>query len=300
MVSSTGFKRPFDSKPTNSEQVAPNLANNTTASPNTAVAIKIATWNIQNFGESKATNADVMRRIAGILKNYDVIAVQEISNVREQSDVGCPRNADCPGAKECGMIARALEKYLNAENNQNYRFTFSEQVKDERYLFIWDPDKVTLEEAKLMPDPEDSLPICDESPANTGRMVRQPFYGKFKAGSGEFALLTGHTSPSINVKELEGLDYFYKEAEKMGGEVILLGDLNADCSYLKSSDSIALRGQNYFWIVGDDADTTVAASDCAYDRIIYRKANSFAGEWGIEKNITSDLSDHYLVWAEFK
>jgi len=314
LLASPGFKRPFESKPNNNGQFAPAQANNTTTLPNnqTAIskempsnstsAVRIATWNIQNFGVSKATNASTMQKIAMILRDYDIIAVQEISNIREKSDKGCPRNeGDCPGAKECGMIASALEKYLNVENNQNYRFTFSEQVKDERYLFIWDPDKVMLEESMLMPDPEDSLPICDESPAYTGRMIRQPFYGRFRAGNWTFALLTGHTSPSINAKELEGLDYFYNEAEKEEVDIILLGDLNADCSYLKASDSIALRRPDYVWIVPDDADTTVAPSDCAYDRIIYKTAGSnfSAGKWGIEKNITGEMSDHYLVWVGF-
>ncbi len=304
LLTSPGFRRPFDNSRTIENKPAPSIQANIINKPaNPAETIRIATWNIQNFGASKVKNPEVMKKIAAILKDYDIIAVQEVSNVREQSDMGCPRNErDCPGAKECGMIGNALEQYLNVEYGQNYRFTFSEQIKDERYLFIWDPDKVMLEDSKLMLDQEDSLPICDETPVSTGRMVRQPFYGKFNAGNRTFALLTAHTSPSINIEELEGLEYFYREAEKEGSELILLGDLNADCSYLKTSDSIALRGQDYFWLVPDDTDTTVAASDCAYDRIIYRKtgSNSFSGEWGIEKNITTNMSDHYLVWAMFK
>ena len=265
--------------------------------------IKIASWNIENFGKSKATDPVRMEIIAGILKDYDLIAVQEISNVKEMNDPGCPRNEDaCPGHANCNRIRNALEQYLNQENGLNYEFVFSPQVKDERYLYIYDPGKITLESFGLVNDTEDSLPICDSSPENTGKMVRQPFRANFRAGNFDFILLTAHTSPSINVPELQGMEYFYRQVEA-GGEpdIIILGDLNADCTYLRASDSIALRGSEYIWVVDDESDTTVAATDCAYDRFIFKNPTSedYTGNWGIYTAVPDDVSDHYLVWAEF-
>ena len=265
--------------------------------------IKIASWNIENFGKSKATDEQKMRAIAAILKNYDIIVVQEISNVKETSDPGCPRNENaCPGHKDCDLIKKALEKYLNDENGLHYRLVFSPQVKDERYLFIYNPDKATLEESNLVNDPGDSKPICATNPAKTGKMVRQPFKGRFKAGKFDFVLLTVHTSPAKNVKELEGLEYFYTETEKeVEPDIIILGDLNADCNYLKPSDHIVLKNEGYIWTVSDDSDTTVSGTDCAYDRFIFKSptAEDFTGNWGVYKEITADISDHYLIWAEF-
>jgi deoxyribonuclease-1-like protein len=265
--------------------------------------IKIASWNIENFGKSKAIDEHRMRAIAAVLKNYDIIAVQEISNVKEMSDPGCPRNENaCPGQKDCNLIRNALEKYLNQGNGLHYRFAFSPQVKDERYLFIYNPNKVTLLDCTLVSDQGDSLPICASSPQSTGRMVRQPFKAKFRAGKFDFVLLTVHTSPSINLQELEGLDYFYKETEEEGEpDIIILGDLNAGCNYLKPSDKISLRVKEYIWVVNDGSDTTVSSTKCAYDRIIFKSPTSedFTGNWGVYKEITADISDHYLIWAEF-
>lgn len=255
--------------------------------PNATERIKIASWNIENFGKSKATDERRMRAIAQILKGYDIIAVQEISNIKEQSDPGCPRNENaCPGHANCNLIRSALEQYLNEEGGKNYKFVFSPQVKDERYLYIYDPDRVTLEECALVDDPGDSLPICDSKPENTGKMVRQPFKAKFKAGEFDFVLLTVHTRPKVNLKELEGLAYFYGLTEQEGEpDVIILGDLNADCSYLKASDTVALRAQEYTWVVEDDSDTTVSGTDCAYDRFIFKSttAEDYTGNWGIYK-----------------
>jgi hypothetical protein len=144
-------------------------------------------------------------------------------------------------------------------------------VKDERYLFIYNPDKVTLEGSNLVSDPADSLPIFDTSPASTGLMVRQPFEGKFRAGGFDFILPTVHTSPSINLQELDRLERFYRQIESEGEpDVIILGHLNADCSYLRPTDAIALRSPGYIWVVENGSDTTVSVSHCALDPLIFK------------------------------
>lgn len=272
--------------------------------PSPGEIIKIASWNIENFGKSKATNPEIMKKIAFILKNYDIIAVQEISNVREQSDAGCPRNENaCPGDENCGLIRNALDTYLNDAYSENYEFVFSPQVKDERYLYIYDPDSVEFIHADLAADPLDSLPICDPKPENTGLMVRQPYMASLQSGDFRFMLITAHTSPSINEQEIDGLGQIHESAKSEGIENILtLGDLNADCSYLDGEQgaymSFPSKAQ---WIIGDEEDTTVSATDCAYDRFIwdYGRYDFFNGNYGIYKNITDEVSDHYLIWAEF-
>lgn len=56
-------------------------------------------------------------------------------------------------------------------------------------------------------------------------------------------------------------------------DVVIMGDLNADCSYVGSNDwqDIRLRTQSRFdWVISDTADTTVSGNtDCAYDRQVF-------------------------------
>lgn len=278
--------------------------------------IKIASWNIQNFGKSKAENDKVMKVIASTLSQFDIIAIQEISNLYEKSDKGCPQNEDiCPGDKRCNLVTGALKKYLHAASNKEYEFMLSPQVKDERYLFIYDKNKIrVLVDGKLVKDDGDDkdTPICDSS--SSGNMSRQPFYATFKAGSFDFTLATAHTSPSNNVSELNALYDFYNKiqrADKKEKDVILLGDLNADCAYLRKSADIKLAGPKFTWIIDKATDTTVRKSrDCAYDRIIFTGATAedYAGKYGVlnfdEVNNIGEqaalkVSDHYPVWAEF-
>ncbi|KAH0632075.1 hypothetical protein JD844_020136 [Phrynosoma platyrhinos] len=52
-------------------------------------------------------------------------------------------------------------------------------------------------------------------------------------------------------------------------DVLFLGDLNADCSFVRPEDwaHIRLRTSGAFqWLIPDAADTTVSHTDCAYDR----------------------------------
>uniref|UniRef100_H0V4D4 Uncharacterized protein n=1 Tax=Cavia porcellus TaxID=10141 RepID=H0V4D4_CAVPO len=53
-------------------------------------------------------------------------------------------------------------------------------------------------------------------------------------------------------------------------DVILMGDFNAGCSYVTSSQwsSIRLRTNPAFqWLIPDTADTTVTSTHCPYDRL---------------------------------
>lgn len=51
---------------------------------------------------------------------------------------------------------------------------------------------------------------------------------------------------------------------------IILGDLNADCSFLSMVRNDALdlvmQSDKYTFLIDRSADTTTSASDCAYDR----------------------------------
>lgn len=53
-------------------------------------------------------------------------------------------------------------------------------------------------------------------------------------------------------------------------EIVILGDLNADCNYMRKKDVPNIRLLNnpkkYKWLILNYSDTTVGKTDCAYDR----------------------------------
>lgn len=53
--------------------------------------------------------------------------------------------------------------------------------------------------------------------------------------------------------------------------VFIVGDLNADCSYLSNKKRKQLKlvkDEEYKWIFPDGMDTTVGKKDCNYDKLV--------------------------------
>lgn len=250
-------------------------------------SITIASWNIENFGQAKA-NDNRITIIADYVDNYDIVAIQEISNINELQDNGCSRNTNAYSSPNYQLITKQLNTYIN---NSNYKVKISPQINDERYGFIYDSSKVTLDSCWVSKD-TNSGELCQES--TTGLMSREPYNCKFIVNGKELILQTAHTSPSNNFNELLGLKIFYDIEKETNKNVILLGDLNYDCDYMKSGTPF-----NGYGIVRFD-DTTVSKNVCDYDVFITKdlKDFRFSVNKGVEKSITGGISDHYLVWTE--
>ncbi|MCE9673975.1 hypothetical protein LY474_39910 [Myxococcus stipitatus] len=50
-----------------------------------SAALKVASWNIQNFGQQKAKNADIMQVIIDTAKRYELILVQEVKDTTDSA-----------------------------------------------------------------------------------------------------------------------------------------------------------------------------------------------------------------------
>ena len=92
----------------------------------------------------------------------------------------------------------------------------------------------------------------------------------FSADPQDLVLVGVHVSPRDAVAEINALDnvrramrYKFKQED-----ILIMGDFNADCSYVSNAESskLKLRDRKYRWWIGNDVDTTVGRSDCAYDR----------------------------------
>ena len=103
------------------------------------------------------------------------------------------------------------------------------------------------------------------------------------------------------------------EAHLGDPDVICLGDFNADGSYYDEDVYLTdFPSTGFLWLIGNDVDTTLAASDNTYDRIVTTldSDEDFAGATGVLRFDTvydfssptlepDDVSDHFPVWAQF-
>ncbi|XP_030201123.1 deoxyribonuclease gamma isoform X1 [Gadus morhua] len=162
----------------------------------------------------------------------------------------------------------------------------------------------------------------DNLPGSPDAFAREPFVVKFNAPSTaikSFVLIPVHTSPENATIEIDALyDVFTAVRRKWRNEnVMLLGDFNADCSYLPKKnrkDVRLLTDPRFLWLIGDDRDTTVREStDCAYDRIVV-EGNTFPrlivpgsaepflfpAEYGLTEEQALSVSDHYPVQVSLR
>ena len=91
----------------------------------------------------------------------------------------------------------------------------------------------------------------------------------------DLVLIGVHVRPDSNAtaEEIDALVPVYDEATVKYGttNVIIMGDMNADCKYLsntKYNKLIFTTDDRFTWLIGKDNDTTVSNSDCAYDRCV--------------------------------
>lgn len=210
-----------------------------------------------------------MRFYASKIRDYDIVFVQEI---RDESGTAFPLL--------CGLLTGdgyACENSSRAGRSSN----------KEQYGVIYNAAKnISITEfTDFNPDPED-------------RWERPPILVAFKVNNYSITAYNIHAKPEDVTRELRYLEQIVDPEE---GNVIILGDLNADCNYYNHASGKEF-GTGFHWAINDTEDTTVSATDCAYDRIILNDdSNEDLVSYGIDaEGITNEASDHYLVWIELR
>jgi len=284
----TGIATPTpELTPSLTPTITPVRTPNETVTPISDNTIKIAAFNIQVFGTSKASKPEVMNTLAKIVRTYDIVAVQEI---RDKSQTALP----------------LLVTYVN-ENSSQYNFVVSERLgrtsSKEQYAYVYNNQTIEIT----------GTPHTYPEPTSTDPFHRQPYLTSFRTLNGNFdaVLITVHTDPDEATEEINSLDDVVEYAQSMyPGEqdFIVMGDLNADGSYFNENSTSDMSGPEYIWIIDNSLDTTTKSTDYTYARIILTDSSDYTNdsgvfrfdtEYGLNYNETVAVSDHYPVYAEF-
>jgi endonuclease/exonuclease/phosphatase family metal-dependent hydrolase len=231
--------------------------------------ITIANWNLKIFGTTKASNKPLMTTYASIMDNYDIVFVQEIRNADQTA---FPKLCDLLPDYECAVSSRAGR----STSKEQYGIIYRKGI-----------ELIDLE---------------DFNPDSLDRWERPPIRASFRIGDHELMAYNIHIKPDDAPAEMRALNdlimttgYAVKD-----NNIIVLGDLNADCSYYNNENEDDFE-TNWNWLIKDEEDTTVASTDCAYDRIILNnEAMEEYSDYGIYNDVSSEMSDHYLVWVKLE
>jgi endonuclease/exonuclease/phosphatase family metal-dependent hydrolase len=248
--------------------------------------VRIATFNIQIFGKTKVNKPAIRFYLAEIVRNFDIVAIQEI--------------------KDASQVTPDI--FLTAVNDtgRHYAYLLSERTGEqpddldsqEQYAFYFDTDRI---------DVVDKGGLYDDSANDL--FQREPFTARFgvKGTPFTFTITSIHTRPESAVAEIGALYTVYQKVQTRYPRAyhhLILGDFNAGCDYATPGqlDALEIRGAQFHWIVPDTADTNVNPDRiCAYDRLVANSALfSHFQLWGIANWFTDKkVSDHWPVWAIF-
>ncbi|XP_036958879.1 deoxyribonuclease I-like 1-like [Acanthopagrus latus] len=269
---------------------------------NVTAALKICAFNVQSFGESKANNKKVMGILLKILSRCDLCLIQEVRDSK-------------------GEAIRALVKDLNRYDQSNsYSYVESERLGrktyKEQYVYIYRSNVLRVKEHYQYPKQK------IEGTNDTDVFSREPFIIRFHSPTTlvkDFVLIGQHTCPRNAMKEIDQLYAVFKGIHKKWktDNVMILGDLNAACSYvtIKGWRAVRLRSDPKFqWLIGDEQDTTVREkTHCAYDRIIVHGREiisciepgsaqpfNFKENFHLTEEEALEVSDHFPVEVDLK
>ncbi|MEX2317140.1 MAG: endonuclease/exonuclease/phosphatase family protein [Pirellulales bacterium] len=248
--------------------------------------IRIASFNIQVFGDTKASKPYVMSALASIIQNFHVVAIQEI---RTQDDY---------------FIDNFLRTYVNRDGRAYNRVVgprLGRTRSTEQYAYLYDTAVIDLNPSSVytVNDPDDLL-------------HREPLVAQFRTRAPPeqaftFMLVNVHTDPDETGTELDALEQVFQVVRRVSGgedDVILLGDLNVDDRHLGKLGQIqgvrpVIRGV-----------PTNTAKNAQYDNIILHQPSTaeFTGRGGVydigrvhslSPDRVQQVSDHLPIWAEF-
>lgn len=161
--------------------------------------VKIATWNIENFGSSKSDSTIVF--IANTLKDFDVVAIQEV--VTNPS-----------GAQKVAQLVEELNRKGSKWDYTVSPTTSGSAYKAERYAFLWRTAVV-----KKIGDAWLDQHYVEE-------IQREPYLCRFTYHEKPFTLVTIHAitkkqQPETEIKYLKFFPNLYPN-----DKLIFLGDFN--------------------------------------------------------------------------
>jgi len=266
-------------------------------------AIRIGSFNLHQYGKAKAGNVTTTNHIAKIINTLDLAIIQEISDVSLQA----------PFVLLEAINAIAAPKF--------YTMSLSERLGDsntkEQYAYInrESTSGVQLVQAYVFNDPNDYY-------------ERPPYVATFKVKNRKqtnvdyFTIINMHLRPDEAYPEMINLRYVIDEFIKKNPQyfigtnavqqnvvsptadnkpnlktkhpILLVGDMNADCSYISAKKQKDLREiffPDFTWLINNEVKTNTRQT-CTYDRILVNGDNFISA---VVPNTNSTLRfDHML------
>ncbi len=250
--------------------------------------VRVASFNLEQFGITKASKPHVMDMLAQICRRFEVVACQEIRTTDQ-------------------TLLPALVDTINHGSGLHFDYVVGPRVgRDEnfkeQFAFIFNADRVDVDRSQFytVDDPDNLI-------------NREPFVGWFRARGPApdeaftFTLVNVHTDETNADKEIALLPGLVRAVQTDGrqeDDVIVLGNLNASSRYLRDNLDSTLT-----WVIASSVPTNIEGT-AQFDNIGFVKtftdeftgrgaALDFLREFNLSTAGAQEVSGHLPIWAEF-
>lgn len=270
--------------------------------------IRIASFNIEVFGDSKARKQNVMQLLGEVVRQFDIVAIQEIRT------------------KDPYYIQKFLRNHVNQPGKTIYDARVSKRlgrtVSQEQYAFVFNTATINVSPKYefVMQDHQDAL-------------HREPHVALFQTKLAPpdqaftFWLMNIHTDPDEVPQELDALYGAYQAMQRVRidnyteDDVILLGDLNTAVPAkgprtqnvsgrkLLPKDLYSLAKLPGIYPLIHETATNTAGNRLHDNLLVSRYTTTeftgragvydFPGIYGLSYDDAKQVSDHLPVWGEF-
>ena len=248
------------------------------------IPISVASWNLENLGKSKTDS--VIEFIANTIKDYDIVAIQEVV-------------AGYGGSQAVAKLSDALNR-----KGSKWDYTISDPTssnnsyKIERYAFIWKTSKL-----KKMGDAWLEKQYSIE-------IDREPFFATFKSMDNVFTLVTFHAITKAKQPETEIKYFKFLPAEYPNLNLIFCGDFNCPQSHTVFNPLKAMGYKPIFTGQKTSLKQNCINNDCLaseFDNAFYNKSKVNLLKSGIinfhasfiDLKSARKVSDHVPIFFQF-
>lgn len=267
--------------------------------PSNANQIRLGTFNIEKLGKANEYQA---KNAAEILKNYDVVAIQEVMNTGASKT--SPRGED--GIEALKRIASYLgddwDYVISPDSNGTASAKRSRAFNTfEYYAILYRKSKIELisNSAHLW---DEEINLIKGLKDQERQFDREPFIASFKTKNGnlDFTLITIHAAaPAAGWRrnEIKRLAIVYKvvqDSDPNQNDVFLMGDFNTNVDKKEWESLKSLPGMKHI-LTSKDVTTLNKAggklSKSQYDTIWYQ------GDYS-DEDIILDTAQVHQAWKE--
>lgn len=226
--------------------------------------VKLLSWNLENFGKSKSDST--ITYIANTIKNYDVIAIQEVV-------------AGYGGTQAIAKLSEELNRKGSKWDYVVSEPTTSSAYKTERYAFLWKTAKLKLV----------NKPWLEEK--YNLEIDREPFYATFTSNNKLFTLVNFHAITKRKQPETEIKFFKFLPNQYPTLNLVFVGDFNCPQSHTVFNPLKKMGYESVF-----KNQKTSLKKECELDDCL---ASEFDNIWYNSKKVRILKSDVVSFYNDF-